>query len=243
MNINAIAAAIGNVTVSRSRTVNLGNYENEQVFVSVTVPVASGQDYNSVYEEAMSFVEERLSEEVQKLGDKSINKVAKNRVASESKSEEKVEQKTETKPTQKTESKKEESISDVRSALKSIKDEFGNDAYKSILSGFGYKAVSSIEEEQHNAIIEACDAYRSEQADVPSDEDEGLDEDVGLDEDEGLDDEQETAVTEEDVKNALKQYNAENGTGAHKEILAKFNVTKVSDLKASQYAKVIAECI
>ena len=251
--ITPIAAAIGSVTVSRSRTVNLGNYENEQIFASVTVQVGSDQDYQSVYQSALDFVDQNIEAEVEKLKGKSINKTAKNRPEPKATKQETVKETVdETEEVQEdtseetTDSTEQADIKDVRAALKSIKDEFGNDAYRSILKDqFGYTAVGKIEEENHNAIIEACNTYRAEQQDTPADDDidEADDIDEDLDDDLDSEEETETSVTEDDVKAALKQYNADNGAGSHKEILKKFGAAKLSDLKESDYAKVIAETI
>ena len=247
-NITPIAAAVASITVSRSRTVNLGNYENEQIFVSATIPVTS--DFDSAYNELNTYVQEKVDAEVALLQDKSVNKVAKARSAS--KPAEEVEEVAEVKKPIAEEVNDDEieeaetsdddqaDIGEVKTALKSIKDEFGNDAYKGIMKEFGYSAIAKIEEDQHNALIAACDAYRAEQADTPADDD--LDGDDDLDDDDDLD-KAETSVTEDDVKDALREYIAENGKGSHREILKKFGAAKVSDIKLADYANVIAECV
>lgn len=256
MNITPIAAAIGNVTVSRSRTVNLGNYENEQAFVSVTVPVASGQDYDAVYSEALAFVNAKLEEEVAEITGRSVNKVAKARPAKKEAVEEKAET-TEEQPVASAGASTEKAapMSEVRKHLKEVKDEFGNEAYREILMEFGCKAVKDIQEDDHNAIIEKCKAKMSETEEVEEPEEELTEESSDVPEDDGAEEsdddldgdddlgEEESSVTKEDVTAALKEYNAENGAKSHLKVLKKFGVTKVAELKESDYAKVIAECL
>lgn len=242
MNITPVAHAVGAiVSVSRSRTVNLGNYESETVNITVAVPVAAGQDYDSVYNEALTFVTERLDAQVDEIVGRSANKQTKKRPARKEVVEE-----AEVADPSKEELLNEEVvddveeageeiplIADVKAALKEVKNEHGNDAYKGILKEFGYTAVNKIEEENHAAIIAACNEYEPEVADDEDDLDDDLDGDSA----------EESTVTKDDVTAALKEYNAEHGKGSHLKVLAKFNAKKISDLDESDYAKVIAETV
>lgn len=244
MNITPIAAAVGNVTVSRSRTVNLGNYENEQVFVSVTVPVTNETDYQTAYGEALAFVKEKLEEEIAEATERSVNKVAKARPA---KKEEKVEEaevsETEETPVASgtTSTEKQAPASDVRKNLKEVKDTLGNDEYKSVMMKFGVKAVKDIDPDTHNEMIAECQSRLAKAAEAEEEIEEEIEDDIDDDLDES--EEEETSVTKEDVTTALKEYNADHGPKSHLKILEKFGVTKVAELKESNYAKVIAECL
>lgn len=256
LNITPIAQAVGSVTVSRSRKVNLGNYESEDVFVSVTVPVSA--DYLSTYNEAMAFVEQQLDAEVEQLTGKSVNRVTKARAASEpKKAETKVETKEEVEAEEQTETKVVATKSapkvkqiDVRAALKDIKDNIGNEEYKGVLAKFGVKSFGALKEENYAAVIEACEEVKQKvaQADEVEEEDESLEEEHITQEDDldSDDDDLETAqpaITLEEFKSALREYNATNGKGAHKEILAKFEYASINEIPEGRYAEIVAEMV
>ena len=241
--INTLAAAIGSVTVSRSRTVNLGNYEKEDIFVSTTVPVYG--DYQAAYNEAMAFVEAQLESEVEKVTGKSINSVTKKRKALETKAAEKATATTTEAEAEEVEEEVEEEVNnapkvktaDVRAALKKVKDELSNETYKGILSEFGVKAFSALDESKYAEVIAACEkAHRIAEA-----EEEGtLDGDTDdLDGEEEI----ESSITLADFKAALKEYNAENGAGSHKQVLADAGYAGINDVPASKYADIIADLV
>lgn len=249
INITPVAAVVGSVTMSRGRKVNLGNYESEDVFLSVTLPVHTGEDYQSVYDQAVAFVQENIEAEVASLGSKSINKVAAKRITKETTAETKVEEKS--KPV-KTEAEVETEVeseapnvtekvkqSDVRQALKDVKDNIGNAEYKAVLAEFDVKAFTTLSEDDYSAVLQACQKLLAEAEEEVVEE--VVEETVAEDDD--LDDENTEVITLDEFKAACKQYNADNGAGSHKAVLSSAGYTTVNEVPATEYASLMAEMI
>lgn len=243
--ITPIAAAIGQVTIRRSRTVNLGNYESETVDISVTVPTTG--DYQATYNEALLFVEENLQVEVAKLGGKSINKVATKRIEKETAvqeaevAEETVQEQVKEPVADKPKVKQQ----DVRAALKQVKDELGNDIYKGVLSKFGVKSFGAISEDDYFDVIEHCKGLMVEES-FDGTVTNGLGDDLGDDLGDGLGDDldvETVAITLDEFKQALKQYNADNGAGSHKAILSDAGYKSVGEVPEGKYAELMAKLI
>lgn len=140
-------------------------------------------------------------------------------------------------------------LDQVKRAAKKAKSAHGEDFANSVLDSFGVKAaaslgrrMSSIDESDYQAIVDAWVA--GPQTEPASDEPED-DLDDGFDDDDGLGDD-ESEVTADAVKTALKAYAKEVGRDEAKEIMQKHGaaaLSKVDDCTPAQLKAMFAELV
>lgn len=165
------------VTYSRSRTINMGNYESENVQAGITFESVTAGSEEALFAEAEKLVEAKLDEITAEVSKSSLNKVTKNKVetskpAKEEKAEED-EPKKEKKPTKKKAKKEEPEEEDVEieevdedsltidhvcTALREYAKEHGKPAAKSIMEDVaGVKKMDDIPQEKFSDVILACE--------------------------------------------------------------------------------------
>jgi archaellum component FlaD/FlaE len=166
------------VTCSQSRTINMGNYENVNVFVSTTFESVEAGSEEALYDKALAFVESKVDERAAAISKGSLNKVTKNK--SEAKKEEKTDEKVETKtkakaskaakPKAKKQVEEEDesevveidesdlTLDHVRQALRDYAKEHGKLAAKELMQQVAKaKKMDDIPEDKFSAVILACE--------------------------------------------------------------------------------------
>lgn len=172
------------VTYSRSRTINMGNYESEVVQAGVTFESVTPGSEEALFVQAGEFVEAKLDALAAEVSKGSLNKVAKNRAEAPAKEEKaekeapKKEKKAPAKKAKKEEPKEEEveveeineddlTLDHVREALRDYAKEYGKPAAKAVMENAAdAKKMDDIPADKFSAVILACEEAPEEEEDL-----------------------------------------------------------------------------